>query len=144
MPTKIRWLVVMLVAVAVMLVVAPNGRATTCIIVGSGRGTLGDGGLWNAGPVQDYVGDNLLLRVIPSSGLDVEICSAFGLFTSDEGIRRESGCSDRYGKGGIETLPIHIRPSDFPNFNWLLNARLLLEVWRFSGSGSYALELLRC
>lgn len=143
---KVKWLVVALIVAAVMLSVAPNGVATHNTI-GRGEGWLdrfNPFDLWNAGFASDHLGDDLILVVAPSGNLDVKICFALHLFTTDGVFRRELSCKDRLGQGGTESLTKHISSSDFPNFTWRLNARLILEVWRFSGSGSYDLELRCC
>lgn len=144
---KVRWLVIMLVAVAMMLVVAPNGMATHQVLF-TGGGSVGFSGnpvdAASIGFGSDYIGDDLVLRVSPSFGLDVEICFSLILLTNNGGSRRELGCSDRSGKGGDEALQVHINSSAFPNFNWRANALLVVEVWAFSGRGSYSLQINCC
>lgn len=143
MKTKRMWLIVALSTAVVMLMV-PSQEVFPQEEHGRVEGWIDssdpfDG--WSLGPAADYICCWITVEVETISRLDVEVCLALVLPSRGGFLRHELICTDQRGRGGDETLRVHISSSDFPNLTWLFNAILVVEVWRFSGSGSYDLHV---
>jgi len=108
-----------------------------------GRVCPGDPDYWLDGLASDYIGYTVVAYMDPVRPLDAGVCIGLALPVGGGYYRWHSlECADRNGPGGPEIAREYIDISDFPDFSWLLNARLAFEVYAYwaSDCGYYSLD----
>lgn len=134
---KIKWIVVVLAMAGLVGAWVQPALAASDGYLGYGD----DVDWWRLrGNVIDYIGDRIEIVVDPGYTLDVEVCLYLAYYDLSGGLRvRRLLCTDRYGKGGIERIIYCVYSRNF-SFTELMFGRLVIGVWRESGSGFYGIR----